>query len=53
MTDAAIIAIAASVLATVQGVSTAWLTHTVNRNACGAEKCLAILAREKNKGETK
>lgn len=50
MTDAAVIAICAATLATVQGVSTAWLTHTVNRNACGAEKCLATLAKEKLEG---
>lgn len=49
MNDRTVIALAAAVLATIQGVSTAWLTHSINRNACGAEKCLATLAREREK----
>lgn len=51
MTDAAIIAVSAGFLATVQAVSTAWLNRTINQNACGSPKCLQMLRAERTPGE--
>lgn len=43
MSESAMIAVVGAVLACIQGISVAWLTRTINLNACGSRKCLETL----------
>lgn len=39
MTDPVVIGLGLGVIATIQAVTTAWISYQVNKNACGGTKC--------------